>query len=360
MTLLLRRGLSLLGILLGWQLALPAVANTCRWDNTPPGPMDFQADVGNVYVPRDAAIGSIFGPKEKLLFTNSQNSAEIRCSTDGSVVLEFNARATSPMVSGINACTDPTKIFQTNIDGVGVCITLEFPFNGTGSTTFYPVNGVPTVPFDAVTIRRMISPFLLWRLRNKVTLVKTGPIAPGAHTLNRQLFDGFFTGLGLGLRYGLHGTIIQSQCAVGANPVSVDPVPLGDWNTSDFTHPGFTTAPTRFSITLSSCEADPSDTDQATAYIRLDGANGSQPVGDGSDGVFSLSNGSAAAGMGIQILHEDGVTPVPLGADVSFGTIENNKDKTLGFTARFYQTAERSEINGGNAEGALAFTLTYQ
>ena len=111
---------------------------------------------------------------------------------------------------------------------------------------------------------------------------------------------------------------------------------------------------------MSSCEADPTDTDQATAYIRLDGANGSQPVGDGSDGVFSLSNGSTAAGMGIQILHEDGVTPVPLGADVSFGTIENNKDKTLGFTARFYQTAERSEINGGNAEGALAFTLTYQ
>lgn len=367
MKLSLRLGISLAGIVAGWPLALPAMANananTCSWQGTP-GPLDFQADVGSVYVPRDARIGSFIGEMYNRTRTDDPGNRTITCANDGSVVLDFRAQSVAPSDRRVHAPIDGEdssgRIFMTNIPGVGVRIALEFPFEGMYDNDFVPIGGKPIVPFEAQITRYLTIPFTLSRLRSKVTLVKTGAIPPGRHVLNRQIFDGYFSGIGKGFGYGVRGTIIQAQCAVGANPVSVDPVPLGDWDASDFTHPGFTTAPTNFSITLTQCEADPLDKNQATAHIRLDGAKGSVPEGDGSLGVFNLSPTSTAAGMGIQILRGDGLTPVPLGTDVAFGVIEDGKDKTLDFKARFYQLKDSADIRPGKAEGALNFTLTYQ
>ncbi|MGY2261846.1 fimbrial protein [Pseudomonas sp. SDO55104_S430] len=363
MKLSLRRGLGLAGIVVGWQLATPALANTCFWDGAA-GPMDFQADVGSVYVPRDAKIGSIIGVVDKLIQTSNPGNLGITCSNDGSVTLNFSALPTAPfdrrVHEPIGGEDSSGRIFMTNIPGVGARITLEVPFEGRFDNEFVPIGGKPIVPFEAQITRTLLSPFKLSRLRSKVTLVKTGVIPPGPHQLSRQLFDGHFTGVGKGFMYGLRGTVVQSQCAVGANPVSVDPVPLGDWNTSDFTHPGFTTAPTSFTISLTSCQTDPTGGNEATAHIRLDGANGSLPEGDGSLGIFNLSPTSTAAGMGIQILRGDGVTPVPLGSDADFGLIEDGKDKVLDFKARFYQLKNSADIRAGKAEGSLSFTLTYQ
>jgi len=363
MKLSLRRGIGLAGIVAGWQLALPAVANTCVWDSAP-GPLDFQANVGTVYVPRDAKIGSVIGPDINWVQTGNPGNLGITCSNDGSVTLNFSALPVAPMDrryhEPIGGEDVSGKIFMTNIPGVGARVTLEVPFEGNFDNEFVPIGGKPIVPFEAEITRTLLSPFKLSRLRSKVTLVKTGNIPPGPHLLNRQIFDGHFTGIGKGFRYGLNGTVVQSQCAVGANPVSVDPVPLGDWDAKDFTHPGFTTAPTDFTITLTSCQSDPSSGNEASAHIRLDGANGSLPEGDGSLGVFNLSPASTAAGMGIQVLHKDGVTPVPLGNDVDFGVIKDGQDKVLDFKARFYQIKNSTDIRAGKAEGSLSFTLTYQ
>ncbi|WP_160106995.1 fimbrial protein [Pseudomonas izuensis] len=364
MKLSLRQGLSLAALLAGTHLALPAVANTCSWDGGISGPMDFQADVGNVYVPRDAKIGSIIGVIDKFVQTPNPGNRGITCSNDGSVILNFNAIPTAPsdrrVHEPIGGEDSSGKIFMTNIPGVGARITLEFGFDGMADNSFVPIGGRSIVPFDAQISRTLLSPFALSRLRSKVTLVKTGPIPPGPHILSRQIFDGHFSDIGKGFAYGVRGTVIQAQCAVGANPVSVDPVPLGDWDAKDFTAPGFTTPATSFTISLSSCVADPFDANRANAHIRLDGANGSIPEGDGSQGVFHLSPASTAAGMGIQILRGDGVSPVPLGTDVSFGAIEDGKDKTLEFKARFYQIKNSADIRPGKAEGALSFTITYQ
>jgi type 1 fimbria pilin len=360
-----RLWVSLASIIAGSHLALPAMANSCKFDQPLSGPMSLLADVGNVYVPRDARIGSVIGVIDKFVRGNNSGSQGITCNNDGSVTLTFSALPTVPsdrrVHEPIGGEDSNGKILMTNIPGVGARIKLEFGFDGGANNSFIPVGGRPVVPFDAEISHALTSPFVLSSIRSRVTLVKTGPIAPGMHSLSRQLFDGRFSDIGTGFHYGVAGTVIQSQCAVGANPVSVDPVPLGDWNTSDFTHSGFTTAPTRFTITLSSCQSDPDPSgNQATAYIRLDGANGSLPEGDGSDGVFSLSTGSTADGVGIQVLRGDGVTPVALGTDVSFGAIEDGRDKTLDFNARFYQIKNAADIRAGKADGALSFTLTYQ
>jgi type 1 fimbria pilin len=363
MKLSLRRGLGLAAILAGWQLAVPALANTCSWDSTP-GPLDFQADVGSVYVPRDAPVGSVIGVIEKFVQTPHPGPQGITCSNDGSVVLNFNAIPVAPSDRRVHEIigdgTPGGMIFMTNIPGVGARITLEFGFDGMADNSFVPIGGPPIVPFNAQINRTLLSPFTLNRLRSKVTLVKTGMIAPGPQVLSRQIFDGHFSDIGKGFAYGIKGTVIQAQCTVGANPVSEDPVRLGEWDAKDFSHSGFTTPPTSFTISLSSCIADPSDANRAYAHVRLDGANGSVPEDDGSYGVVNLSPGSTASGMGIQVLHDDGVTPVPLGTDVSFGAIDDGKDKTLAFKARFYQIKNSVDIRPGKAEGALKFTITYQ
>jgi type 1 fimbria pilin len=359
----LRQGLSLAAILAGWQLAAPALANMCSWDTTP-GPLDFQADVGSVYVPRDAPVGSVIGVIDKFVQTPHPGPQGISCSNDGSVVLNFTTVPTAPSDRRAHEIIgDPATrgtVYMTNIAGVGARITLEFGFDGNAGNSFVPIGGSPIVPFDAHISRTLLSPFMLSRLRSKVTLVKTGVIAPGPHTLSQQIFDGHFSDIGKGFGYGIRGTVIQAQCTVGAKPVSIDPVPLGDWDAKDFTHPGYTTPPTGFTISLSSCIADPFDNNRANAHIRLDGAAGSIPEGDGRHGVVNLSPGSTAAGMGIQILRGDGITPIPLGTDVSFGAIEDGKDKTLDFKARFYQIKNSPDIRPGKTEGAMSFTITYQ
>lgn len=353
---------SMIGVLAGCQLAQQALANTCRWEAAT-GPINYQANLGSVYVPRDAQTGSVIGVIDQVASSNSPGPVII-CTNDGTgVTLDFNARNVAPFerrfTGSVAGERTNDKIFATNVPGVGARIRLGFGFNGAGNA-FVPIGGDPVVPFDALINQRLVTPFRLSRLQSLVTLVKTGPIAPGPQIVNRHMFDGHFSNIGKGFGYILNATVIQSQCAVGANPVSVDPVPLGDWQRSDFTHPGFTTAPASFTITLSNCEADPADANQANAHIRLDGANGSLPEGDGSSGVFSLSSGSTARGVGIQILRGDAITPVPLGTDVSFGTIEDGKDKSLDFNARFYQIDSVGQIVAGEAKGALSFTITYQ
>jgi hypothetical protein len=273
----LRHGLSLTAMLAGWQLAMPAMANTCSWTTTP-GPLDFQADLGSVYVPRDAPVGTVIGVIDKFVQTPHPGPQGITCSNDGSVVLNFSTVPTAPSDRRAHEIIgDPNPrgtVYMTNIAGVGARITLEFGFDGLAGNSFVPIGGPPIVPFNAEISRTLLSPFTLSRLRSKVTLVKTGMIAPGPHTLSQQIFDGHFSDIGKGFVYGIRGTVIQAQCAVGANPVSIDPVPLGDWDAKDFAYPGYTTPPTSFTISLSSCIADPYDNNRANAHIRLDGANG--------------------------------------------------------------------------------------
>ncbi|WP_338473801.1 fimbrial protein [Pseudomonas sp. MS646] len=352
---------AMIGVLAGCQLTQSAQANTCRWDAAP-GPINYQANLGTVYVPRDASIGSVIGVIDQFVFSNSPGPS-ITCNNDGSVTLDFNALNVAPLEhrvrSLLGGAGSSDKILATNVPGVGARITLDAGFDGQSGNAFVPI-GSPVVPFDARLAQNLIVPFNLSRLRSKVTLIKTGPIAPGPQVVNRHMFDGYFSTIGKGFGYSLNATVMQAQCAVGANPVSVDPVPLGDWQVSDFTHPGFTTPPSRFTITLSNCEADPTQANQANAHIRLDGADGSLPEGDGSNGVFSLGNGSTASGVAIQVLRGDGVTPVPLGTDVSFGAIEDGRNKSLDFSANFYQTGNIGQVAPGIARGALSFTITFQ
>lgn len=351
------------GSLSQWVIAAPVNTNGCHWQSAS-GRMTFKVDVGNVYVPRDARSGNVIGTFDKFFFTGNGEGLSIHCFNDGNARLRFEATATAPIFSGslppVNGEDVNGKVLNTGVNnGIGVRMRLGFPFAGGPPNTFIP-NGSPVVPFTADANHPFTSAIPVASMYSYVSLIKTGPIPPGPHRFSSKLFSGSLSGLGTVLEYELSGTVIQSQCTALSNPVSADPVQLGTWPASDFTHKGFTTRPTPFHITLSDCESDPNGANIATAHIRLDGAKGSTPIGDGNNGVFTLGNGSTASGIGIQILRDDGITPIALGTEVPLQAINPTGTTILPFKARFFQTADSADIRGGPAYGALGFTLTYQ
>jgi type 1 fimbria pilin len=343
-------------------MAPVAMAANCSWNTGVPTTMNYQRNLGTLYVPRDARVGTVIGSVDLNHSTPNNAGLAVECRNDGTIRLDFNARATAPIFPGpldpINGEDVTGKILQTNVPGVGVRIKLGFPFNGGPDNSFTPI-GLPTVPYDGFNDKNLLTSIRLNSLSNRVTLVKTGPLAPGPQTLDgNELFSGHLTDLGKVFGYGITGTIIAAQCSVGVNPVSADPVQLGDWDTADFTGPGYATKPTPFQITLSECATDPGAGSVAWANIRLDGILGSAPIGPATNGIFSLTDDSEAKGMGIQVLKTDG-TPVELATEVPLITISPGTT-VLMFNARFYQTEPAAAIRPGLAKGALRFTLTYK
>ncbi|RMQ73401.1 Fimbrial protein [Pseudomonas syringae pv. tomato] len=341
----------------------PDPGDSCYWLSSP-GMKEFRRDIGTIYIPRDAKIGSVIGKIDMEAYTPDLARLSAACANDGTALLEFRATATAPIHSGglepINGEDINGKVLKTNISGVGIRVKLEHPYSGGCNNCFTPVDGNPVVPFLALNeYNNLLVPISIVGLRNFITLVKIGPIPPGPNVLDgSELWSGSLTALGKVMRYGVTGTVIQAQCTVGA-PSSAAPVQLGDWDRAEFTGPGFTTTKVPFHIALSNCETDTGAGFIATAHVQLDGVDGSAPVGPVNSGVFSLTTDSQARGMGIQVLKADGSTPMELQTEVPLIAITPG-NMSLNFYARFYQTEASSEVRPGKAKGALSFTLTYK
>lgn len=339
-----------------WTMADPF--NTCEW-RTVPGPMTHFQDVGTLYIPRDAPVGSIIGTERMFKRTHNNEGLTARCYNNGDVRLIFNAEASAPPATGIYGGLAPMSVLRTNIPGVGALFSLGFPFDAGASNAFVPDHGDTTVPFNAHNAHNVGVTFIhISLLESRITLIKTGPIPPGPQTFdNTELFSGRVTGIaGKVFTAGLAGTVIQAHC--GSNTVSADPVELGEWDQRDFTGPGYTTTAIPFKITLSDCAADPSNANITTAHIQFEDASAA-PVPPSVPGVFGLSPDSTAQGIGIQILKSDGTTPVELNTPVPLIPISAS-GTVLDFTARFYQTGPSRDVHPGIAKGALNFTLTYR
>lgn len=336
-----------------------AHADTCEWKNGNPGPIPYSINIGTHYVPRDVPRSTPIGPVDRRYGPAQGAGQAIDCQTTGPRI-DFKARNNEPLVPGnfiINGEDSTGKIIKTNIDGVGVRVKLGPPY----STQWTLVGSSFAVPYDSFIARYMPNPLSHSLLMPDITLVKTGDITPGMHSLNvSNLLGGEFTGVGAAINLSLTGTVIQAECSVSANPVSADPVDLGAWNLSEFTAIGHTTAATPFSITLNSCMTDDRTPPQTVTYahIRLDPTAGST-IHDAAAGQFTLGTGSTAKGVTLQILHDD-ETPITLASEVKLKPI-NPGTTTLHLKARLYQTASPAPglLEPGLAKGSLNFTITY-
>lgn len=325
-----------------------------------PAPFNFNINLGPIYVPRDSPVGSVIGQLDRPFSVNPSENRYVHCEHDGSNTgVVFNSVARRPIstlpVPPVGGENVDGKLYETSIPGIAVRIKLGHPVDGIHPDALTPLSQSNTMPFISVRQTLWATP-MQWRtLVGEATLVKIGPIAPGPHNVNDALFDARFQQIGNVFTVSLATTVIQAQCDVSV--VSDNPVELGDWSKSDFTGPGYATTPVPFSIALSSCNSDPGDVNIAWANIRLDGVNGSMPI-PGVEGGFTLTSDSDAEGVGIQILHRDGFTPIRLGSDVPLMPIASGST-ILDLTARFYQTSDAQDVVAGEAKGSLSFTISF-
>ncbi|MFD2643532.1 fimbrial protein [Pseudomonas japonica] len=347
-----------------WFSAQTLAEEGCMWDDfRPHGPSTYSSKLGTRYVPRDAPVGTAIIAQERRGEGHGAQTPILLCHRWHSTeILRFDMMNHGPMFDGelppLNGEILTGKVMNTSIPGVGVHLRVGFPFTGGVANEFKPV-GEPVVPFTGLIDHNTGLYVLFARFEITLSLIKTGPIPPGIHHFdNRPLLVGTASMVGRVFDWHLEGQIIQSQCSLPSNPVSADPVQLGSWERTHFTAPDVTTTAVPFHITLSDCQDNP-ENNVATAHIRLDGVQGSTAV-DAERGVFSLSSDSSAAGLGIQMLMADGITPVPLGRDVPLKVIAPSGDTVLPFSARYYQTGTAPQVRPGSAKGALSFTVSYQ
>ncbi|MDU9389382.1 fimbrial protein [Pseudomonas sp. zfem002] len=336
----------------------------CHWaDYRPPGPSTYSSKLGSRYVPRDAPIGTAIITQEVRGEGLGQATPNLFCYKSSSLDnYFFDMLNSAPLFEGelppLNGEDLTGKVIKTSIPGVGVHLRVGFPFTGKAVNEFRTV-GEPIVPFRGLLEHQSVGIIVFGRLNLVLSLIKTGPIPPGIHHFdNRPLLVGTASMVGRVFDWHLEGQIVQSQCSLPSNPVSADPVQLGTWERNHFTAPDVTTSAVPFHITLSDCQDNP-ENNVATAHIRLDGVRGSTAV-DAERGIFSLSSDSSAAGLGIQMLMADGITPVPLGRDVPLQVIAPSGTTVLPFSARYYQTGSAPQVRPGTARGALSFTVSYQ
>jgi type 1 fimbria pilin len=333
--------------------------DTCVWKDGNVGPIPYNINIGAHYVPKDVPRGTAIGPVDRRYGPVNGGGLAIDCLTQGPRI-DFKARSHQPIAPGnfppINGEEVTGKVIQTNIDGIGVRVKLGDPY-----TSYWTrVGDSDAVPYDAYIARFMPNVLSHSILAPRITLVKTGDIAPGSHALTvPDLLGGEFTGIGNGFNMSLSGTVIQAECTLSGNPVSADPVDLGAWDHSVFTRVGHTTAPTPFEITLNSCVADnrvPPQT-QTYAHIRLDPTAGST-IHDALTGQFTLGTGSTAKGVVIQMLR-DNETPLPLASNEKTDDPISPGITTLKFKARLFQTEPPERVEAGSIQGSLSFTITY-
>ncbi|NQD74549.1 fimbrial protein [Pseudomonas sp. CM27] len=320
------------------------------------GIMQYERDLGTLYVPRDARIGrtiATFGSTS----LPDRNLLVLTCDPKGKRI-NFDMAASfgvHPPIATVDSHLSDAPILNTSIPGVGAIIMMGLPFQG-GTDQFNPEPS-PYVPFTSWYEQVRLAPVEMFFFNHTLTLVKTGDLSPGIHVVDGPLITGHVdTGLGKVLEFSLRASIIQTQCDVLA-ATSALPVDLGEWNTKDFTGPGFTTTAKPFRIRLSNCQVDSDPDNETLATIELHGINGSKPVGPAGEHVFSLTDDSDARGVGIQMLYAG--KPMQLGTEHELIPLKKG-EVPLDFEARFYQLEASSAVGAGLAKGALNFTIRYR
>ena len=338
--------------------------SACDWESGVSGELVHNLNLSPTWVGRDAPIGTVIGQADVRYNLPNEAGTRVICTNFGAAGPTLTARVdnTQPLFTGplppVNGEDLTGRVIQTGVDGIGIHVRLDAPYHGAGGS---PDNAWTYIKWTSVPWQGYAdhdpgpTGIQLSNLRAFITLIKTGPIAPGPQSFNGvQLFSGTYSDVGTVMRYHLHGTVTAAQCTLKADAINPNPVELGTHEVKDFGTPGDVTKAIPFQIRLNDCESDASG--GTLAYVRLDGANGSTPI-DVDKGVFSLSSGSGATGIGIQVLQADGITPFRLEEDVAVKPLSPG-DIALDFQARYYQTAPI--VTPGEANGALNFTITYR
>lgn len=330
----------------------------CYWHSGPDAVQTTTFDVGNLYIPRDAPIGSVIGKKDTRI-SLPYNNGGLVCDKQGDVLKYTLERPTSADIDVASIRLKPGTLMKTNISGVGIIISNAY----TDHTTFnYSVNH-PYLPLTATTKRG----FRLRKATYDFTLVKIGNnIAAGKNSFNQLLLSSMHANQKPIEQIYLNGSVTTSQCKLPSGTGTQIRVSMGTVEKRHFNGKGTTSESVTFDIPLNNCVSDPSPIPGQSwnyftanqANIRFEGAKGSTIL-NAANGELGLNSDSTAKGVAVQILRSNG-TAVKLGEDRPIGTFQNSIT-SMQLKARYIQTSDSPlGPEPGSANATANFTLTYK
>lgn len=311
-------------------LALSGRAHANCSDTYNPGAVTFTPPGGQIIL---SSTGTAIGT---VLWTSSQaipaNYPTLYCTgtTNNGVVNSYG-----PPTGG-----DQT-LFPTNLSWLSYRILHP---DASKLLSAYPNN--PSVPTG----------FVDFSVASALQLVVTGPIPQGQQGTTQQMTipAGTLAQWNVDMTSGSRPVevfnITNIQFVIPTCTAAVDPtvVTLPATTTSTLTGTGATAGQTPFNVQLN-CVAG------SNLSITL---NTSNYYGSKNLGVIRGSTGTGhAQNVGVQILKQDGATPVRFGQAISEGATSNGV-MNLPFYARYYQTG--MPASAGNVTATATYTLTYK
>ncbi|MDQ9127108.1 fimbrial protein [Serratia fonticola] len=310
-------------------------------------------NLGTLYIPRDAPVGSIIGQDWVNIPINTSSMKQLAC---------FSKAAITTMVSGgtvINNITVannrvPTgSLFSTNIPGVGIAFK-------TSSINVSTVSGTP--PYFPYTVRTgRLSLLTTPNIPVSVLLVKTADISMGLQKLNAssQIIT---DGTGVIEKFKVNATIIRSECVLPVTSKQIS-VYMGNISISKL-KPAGTEGSTlqSFQIPLTDCISGsyPSVSNNyfTSSYVNLSlSGNSGSTIIDVDKGILGLNSKSTAKGVAVQILQAGSNIPMTLGRSVKMKRVTDGS-MSLDFDARYIKTNDSP--TAGSANASATFTITYK
>jgi len=370
--------LATLAPVLGALLASPytlagAGENGCYWDDDWPGAAQVVFTIPPILqVARDAPVGTLIGGQtfsaEGIPVPYSVYLCDNKGVNGPMVRITYNARNAAPLAileGGLPRVPLPfpeEKIIRTNIPGVGASIKMERWIDGDGTDYKFLLQGPEArVPFTATRHHYSMGITRVPSHVFHVSLVKTGEIPAGMHSFdpNHQIIRADITqplpGLDTVLNLTLSGNLVSSGCHAATDPVTPNPVDLGEFDVKDFEQANSGSTPIRFELNLVDCQP-PSQGTVPRVHVQMDPDNGSTTL-DPANGLFSTGSGSSGSGVAFQLLKQDAIAAMPLNAKVPIMTLPTG-DLRMPFYVRLVK--HTGAVMPGEPKGALRFVVTYE
>ncbi|EIK60079.1 fimbrial protein [Pseudomonas lactis] len=328
------------------------------------GAVNQTFNIGAQHVPRDAPVGSVIGTAE-MSFVYTYTNA-LLCTNNDTLEVRGSNWA---IILGINVPLFQTNILKapvvkTNIPGVGMIVSVEEPMPENRSIE----SGIPPYPPYKLIAR------LDWgkinyirRVEFKFTLVKTDNNIPSgaSEIVTNSPATYIQSGAQRSIGVFLAGTVIRSECSVAGGHANIN-VPMGDVMRRNFKGKYSHLESKDFTIPLTNCVAGRYPTGQewnyyqnSSAHIKFEGVQGSSII-EASKGILGLTQESTAKGVAVQVLRKDGITPLPIGQEVSVASLSGS-NMNIELKARYIQISD--SLLGpepGKADARAAFTVTYK
>jgi major type 1 subunit fimbrin (pilin) len=303
-----------------------------------------------VAVPRDLPVG-------KMITSWVQSTASTTwysCSVDGGTYTGISAMATTPSASVMQISDGGTtfNVFPTGVAGVGFAIGTRGFTNGCGWDDWsYMSPGISNSGWTDSSCNQN------GNITNggqvQVALVKTGAITPGL--IGFQMVAKAVSSI------SKIATTSSNPYTFSTTPVAISvlacqtpdvTVALGAHGRSELTGPNTFTSATGFNISLNSCPGG-----MNSIQYRIDPVT---TVVNSAQSVVALNSGSAATGVGVQLLNSAGTAAFPLSSWQTFSgySTATGGSYSIPLKARYYQTA--STVVPGTANTSMTFTMQYQ